>query len=52
MVEIPLVTIPILPNTHLFIEKGSDITWHVVKYEFIATEIKENIEDIQVYVNI
>lgn len=39
------VTIPILSDTQLFIEKDSNITCHMVKDAFTPMELKADLED-------
>lgn len=52
VVERALITIPILYDTQLFIKKELDITWHKFKDEFRATDLKVDMEEIHVYINI
>jgi len=40
----------IISDTQLIIEKDFEITWHIVKYAFIAKEYKSGLEDRKVYI--
>lgn len=46
-----LVNLPVYVDTHLFIEKGTTLTWKQIKDIFVE-EFKEELEDRQVYLNI
>lgn len=52
VVEKNPITIKIILDTQLLIERDLDITLHIVKYEFMMTTYKEYLEAKQVYINV